>query len=252
MPVEYLGVPGAACNLEQSAGSWRLSKSKLTTFQHCARRLWLQVHRREVGVVDRRTELLFDTGHRVGEVARFQVPNGILIDPDPRHLVEALVETSEALQRRRPLFEPAFMRNGIVARIDILEPQPTDSWKLVEVKNSGAVRPYQLRDIASQAWVLAGNGVKLSSLTIRLPRQVFRPGRRGPMSPGFIDFDVTTTAGPLMQEVPEIAALARRTLDGAEPERPVGPHCTHPFRCEFITYCSQRQEQARGSKERQI
>jgi hypothetical protein len=193
-------------------------------------------------MVDRRTELLFDAGHRVGELARFQVPNGILIDPDPQHLVAALVATGEALQRRRPLFEPAFMRDGIVVRVDILEPQPAGSWKLVEVKNSGVVRPYQLGDIASQAWVLAGNGVKLSGLSIRLPRQVLRPGRRAPMTPGFIDFDVTATAGPLMHEVPKIAALARRTLDSAEPDRPIGPHCTRPFRCEFISYCSQRQD----------
>lgn len=229
---------GTTCNLDQSAGPWRLSKSKLTTFQHCARRLWLQVHRRQVATADRRTELLFDAGHRVGELARFQVPNGILIDPDPQHLVAALAATTEAVQRRRPLFEPAFIRDGIVVRVDILEPQPEGSWNLVEVKNSGAVRPYQVRDVASQAWVLAGNGVKLSSLSIRLPRQVFRPGRRAPLTPGFIDFDVTATAGPLMQEVPEIAALARRTLDGPEPDRAVGSHCTRPFRCEFREHCS--------------
>jgi hypothetical protein len=193
-----------------------------------------------LGVIDGWTQRLFETGHRIGELARFQVPNGILIDPDPQRLIGALVATSEALQRGRPLFEPAFMREGIVVRVDILYPQSAGSWKLVEVKNSGAVRPHQLRDVASQAWVLAGNGVKLSSLSIRLPRQVLRPGRRPPPATAFIDFDVAEAAGYLMDEVPVIAAMARQTLDGSEPDRPIGPHCSRPFRCEFIGYCSQR------------
>lgn len=225
---------------------WRLSKSKLSTFQHCPRRLWLQVHRRELAIIDSWSQRLFESGHRIGELARFQVPNGILIDPDPQHLIGALAATSEALQQGRPLFEPAFMREGIVVRVDILYPQFAGSWKLVEVKNSGAVRPHQLRDVASQAWVLAGNGVKLSSLSIRLPRQVLRPGRRPQPTPSFIDFDVTEAASPLMGEVPVVAALARRTLDGPEPDRPVGPHCTHPFRCEFRQHCA-RNADRRGT-----
>jgi hypothetical protein len=133
------------------------------------------------------------------------------------------------------------MRDGIVVRVDILEPQAADTWKLIEVKNSGAVRPYQLRDIASQGWVVAGSGVKLSGLSIRLPRQVLRPGRRA-WTAAFIDFDVTEEAIRVASEVPQIAAMARQTLDGPEPDRPVGEHCVKPFRCEFISYCSQRQD----------
>lgn len=219
---------------------WRLSKSKLTTFQHCPRRLWLQVHRGAIAVIDNWTKNLFEAGHRVGELARFQIPHGILIDPDPQHLVRALVETTEALSKGRSLFEPAFVHEDVVVRADILEPQPSGTWKLVEVKNSGAVRAYQVQDVAIQAWVLLGNNVRLSSVSIRLPRQVLRPGRRGYNSCGFIDFDVTRDAGPLMASVPGLAKAARQTLDGPEPDRPVGAHCTRPFRCEFIGHCSKR------------
>ena len=232
---------GAEPSAHTSAdGHWRLSKSKLTTFQHCPRRLWLQVHRRELAVIDSRTRDLFEAGHRIGELARFQIPHGMLIDPDPQHLVGALVETAEALSQRRPLFEPAFIREDVVVRVDILEPQPCGSWKLIEVKNSGGVRAYQVQDVAIQAWVLTGNNVRVSSVSIRLPRQVLRPGRRSYNSSGFIDFDVTRDAGPLMPNVPEVAEAARQTLDGPEPDRPVGPHCTQPFRCEFIGHCSKR------------
>lgn len=221
----------------ESGQGWRLSKSKLTSFQHCARRLWLQVHRREAAVIDSWTQRLFETGHRVGELARCQVPNGILIDPDPRNLVAALAETKQALQQRRPLFEPAFVRDGVVVRVDILEPQSDGAWKLIEVKNSAAVRPYQVEDVACQGWVLAGNGVQLAGLSVRLPAQVLRAGQRW-QNRNFIDVDITQAAKGRMDAVPLLAEAARNTLEGAEPDRPMGPHCSRPLRCEFREHCS--------------
>lgn len=119
----------------------RLSKSKLTTYRHCAKRLWLQVYRRDLGEIDARTRQVFEAGHRVGELARLQVPNGILIDADPRNLALAIAETQCALPLRRPLFEPAFFHQGVVVRVDILEPGKDGTWRLIEVKNASGVRP---------------------------------------------------------------------------------------------------------------
>ena len=237
---------GHAAAYSRGEWRWRLSKSKLTTFQHCARRLWLQVHRRDLAAVDGWPKSLFKAGHRIGELARLQVPNGILINPDPQQLATAILQTEQLLAQGRPLFEAAFVREGVVVRADILEPQPGGAWKLLEVKNSGAVRPYQVQDVAIQAWVLTGSKVKISGVSVRLPRQVLRPGRHRSHIPGFIDFDVSRDAVPLMSEVPALAAAARRTLDGPEPDRPVGPHCTRPFRCEFRHHCAQ--QQASGGK----
>jgi hypothetical protein len=220
--------------------SFRLSKSKLTSFQHCARRLWLQVHRREVGVTDPWTKRLFETGHRIGELARLQVPNGILIDPAPRNLVAAFVETGQALQHRRPLFEPAFIRDGVVVRVDILEPEGSDRWRLIEVKNSAAVLPWQIADVACQGWVVAGSGIQLSGLILRRPTKPLRPGMRGWAVPAFVDEDVTARADVHIGRQEKLVQSARYALEGVEPEISAGPHCTRPFRCEFIAYCSQR------------
>lgn len=91
--------------------SFRLSKSKLGAFEHCSKRLWLQAHRREVAIIDHRTQMLFATGHRLGELAREQVPNGILLDTDPRRIDEALQETKTILDGPwdRPVFEAALL-----------------------------------------------------------------------------------------------------------------------------------------------
>lgn len=226
----------------------RLSKSKLTSYQQCPRRLWLQVHRPEVGDVDPRTRRLFETGHRIGELARLQVPNGILIDPNPQHLVAALAETVEAMSLRRPLFEPAFAHHDVVVRVDILEPRPGGTWRLIEVKNSSAVRPYQLNDVASQAWVLSGCGVKISGVSIRLPTHVLRPGSRRWQPTTFSDVDVTAAAYRLMTGVQVSVDGARSIILADEPVREMGPHCREPFRCEFVGHCWSRSTSDRGSE----
>lgn len=48
----------------------RLSKSRLVDALQCDRKLWLSVHRTDLTVIDAATQATFDTGYRVGEVAR--------------------------------------------------------------------------------------------------------------------------------------------------------------------------------------
>ena len=52
----------------------RLSKSKLLSFLQCRKRLWLEAHRPELAQITAARQALFDTGHRVGEVARRRQP----------------------------------------------------------------------------------------------------------------------------------------------------------------------------------
>ncbi|MBX9640097.1 MAG: hypothetical protein K2X97_10305, partial [Mycobacteriaceae bacterium] len=47
----------------------RLSKSKIAAFEHCPRRLWLQIHRRDLAKFDEATLVRFQCGHYVGELA---------------------------------------------------------------------------------------------------------------------------------------------------------------------------------------
>jgi hypothetical protein len=198
------------------------------------------VYRRDVGIIDARTSQVFEAGHRIGELARMQVPNGILIDPDPHNLVAAIAETRCALLLRRPLFEPAFLHQGVIVRVDILQPDTNGTWRLVEVKNASGARPYHFHDVAAQTWVVTGCGVNLSGASIRLPTQTMRPGARDFRPRTFVDIDVTDSAIRLHDETRAIADAARNTLEGPEPDRKTGTHCNRPFRCEFLDYCSKR------------
>jgi hypothetical protein len=59
---------------------YRLSKSKIAAFEHCPKRLWLQVHARHLSKFDGETLRRFQFGHDVGRLARFRVRNGVLME----------------------------------------------------------------------------------------------------------------------------------------------------------------------------
>jgi CRISPR/Cas system-associated exonuclease Cas4 (RecB family) len=229
----------------------RLSKSKIAAFEHCPKRLWLQIYRREVGKIDPRTKQLFANGHRLGELARLQLPNGILLDTDPQRVDEAIEETTAILRGSwdRPIFEAALRYQDVIVRPDILHPDGWGGWSLIEVKNSTAVRPYQLRDVATQTWVARESGVCISRVIIRHPgKRLSNPHARALPGP-LIDVNVTGELRHLVQTRPRVADDARKISRGAEPDTAPGSHCTYPFRCEFRDYCLSR-HQSRTTSQR--
>ncbi|WP_131623702.1 hypothetical protein [Parafrankia sp. BMG5.11] len=218
--------------------SIRLSKSKIAAFQHCPRRLWLQVHRRHLAQFDEQTLALFTCGHQVGELARLRYRNGILVTEDHRNVVGALVRTKQLLdaQNHRPIFEAAFERDGVIVRADVLEPDGWGGWRLIEVKNADRVKPYQLHDLATQAWVIRGSDVCISTLTLRHLARRMRAASlvRSPVR--FVDADVTAEVAAIVPRREELVSRARAVLAQPEPAVAPGGHCDRPT-CEFRTHC---------------
>jgi hypothetical protein len=217
----------------------RLSKSRIAAFEHCARRLWLQTHRPELARFDEATLHLFAAGHQIGALARSRYRDGILVAEVHRDIVAAIARTRQliAATPQRPIFEAAFQRDCVVVRVDVLEPDGWGGWKLIEVKNSGRVKPYQLTDVATQTWVLRANGICVSSVIIRhvdRPLRLlsaFRPWTR------LVDVDVSADVNQLVQHRQAIIDRARTVVQGAEPPIQPGRHCLRPFRCEFRNHC---------------
>jgi hypothetical protein len=216
----------------------RLSKSKIASFEHCPKRLWLQAHRREVGSVDQRTQALFSAGHGVGELARDQLPNGILVHEDHRDVEGAIAHTKALLSGPwdRPIFEAAFQREDVVVRADILQPDGRGGWSFIEVKNATSVQPYILNDVATQGWAALGDGLRISSFAVRHVRRKMR-GETDLSRCIFIDTDVTWLVLGLIPRRLTVIKAARECIRGPEPDRPPGPYCTRPFICEFRDYC---------------
>jgi hypothetical protein len=215
-----------------------LSKSRISGYLQCPKRLWLEVHRPELKEQDARTESTFAAGHSVGDVARAQYPNGVLVGHDTQ-LSAAIEETKQLLRAsaRRPVFEGTFQHESVLVRADLLLPTKK-GWHMAEVKSSAAPKPYHVDDLAIQTWVARGSGLPITRATIRhIDTSFVYPGN-GKYKGLLMD----SSLGPELKEraskVPEWVGGAQSVLAGKEPRRDVGPHCNEPFDCPFTGYCS--------------
>jgi len=138
-----------------------LSKSKITAFEQCPKRLWLQTHRPELAEHDDGAEARFATGHEVGAIACQLAVGGVMIEAKP-DLATAVARTRELLAagHRAPIFEATFEHDGVLVRVDVLEPEG-NGWRMAEVKSSTKPKDYHLGDLATQIWVARRAGVSM-------------------------------------------------------------------------------------------
>lgn len=207
-------------------------------FEQCPKRLWLSVHREEMSKQQSGAESRFASGHEVGAVACALLPNGIMVEAEP-NLAAALLRTHELLNsgQERPIFEATLEHDGVLVRIDILEPDGVGAWRMAEVKSSTTAKDYQLRDLATQLWVAENARVPISSAAIRHINSGFVLKIQGEFSGLFIDTDLTAQAAQIAQDRSAVASAARTTLEGPQPDVPLGDHCNSPFECEFSSFC---------------
>lgn len=215
-----------------------LSKSKITAFEQCHKRLWLSVHRRDLAEQDEGAETRFATGHQVGAVACALLPDGMMVEAEP-DLAAALATTRALLDggHDRPIFEATLEYDGVLVRIDVLEPDGADGWHMAEVKRSTKAKDYHVGDLATQLWVARNAGVPISSAAVRHIDSSFVLERDGDFDGLFADTDMMAVAEPVIAARDEIVAAARATLSGPEPDTAPGAHCDAPFPCEFAGYC---------------
>jgi hypothetical protein len=211
-----------------------LTKSRLAEFEQCEKRFWLAIHKPELEAP--RDASVFATGHAVGAIARSNLPTGRLIaerDPDA-----AVARTSEALaaRDRAPIFEAAFLHDGVFVRTDLLLPN-TGGWRLAEVKSSTTVKPYQLSDLATQAWTARGAGLALTDAVLRLIDTTFVYGGAGDYGGLFKAVAIDDRLAPLVAGRERVVGAAKHVAQGPQPGTAVGDHCSDPFACPFTDYC---------------
>eukprot|EP01037_Dinobryon_pediforme_P014554 gene14554-14677_t len=214
-----------------------LSKSKITAFEQCPRRLWLETHRKDLIAYDDARQAVFQTGHEVGAIAQQLHPGGVLIGHDDQ-LSLALEQTSELLFQadRRPLFEATFAYEDVLVRVDLLLPE-ADGWRICEVKSTASVKPYHLGDLATQVWVAVGAGLTVSRACVQHIDSRFRYDALGDYRGLFAEADRTQAIVPLVNSRQGVVSAAKAVVRGAEPDIATGPHCAAPFSCPFIAHC---------------
>lgn len=217
-----------------------LSKSRIIAHRQCPKRLWLQVNRPELFGDDSGVSARIEVGYNVGDVARALHPECILIDAED--LSQALVDTEKALSGEpHPIFEATFQAGGILVRADLLIPSGL-GYRMIEVKSSTHVHPYQVEDAAIQSWVAVNSGIRIDAVEIaHIDKTFLYPGSKNYQGL-FTHVDVTDEVRVLMQKVPEWADATLATLNGEIPEVEPGDQCSDPFDCPFCGHCCPEEE----------
>lgn len=215
-----------------------LSKSKITAFEQCPKRLWLATHRPELAEQDAGAEARFATGNAVGEIACALYPEGVMVEAEPD--LAAALATTEALiaaGHPGPIFEATFQHDGVLVRVDVLERLEEGGWAADEVKSTARVKDYHRGDLATQAWVMREAGIDLKRAGIRHVDTSFVLTREGDYAGLFADAELLAELEEAIASRPALVADAREVLVGPEPVREMGDHCSTPFECEFAAYC---------------
>lgn len=233
--------PLTALHDEESASTprHRLTKSKFCTGVQCLKALYLQTHRRELaGPVDAAKQRILDQGTRVGEFARRDYPNGVLIDEGRDQIELALEKTAEALRANAPaIFEAALLYDEVLVRIDVLRNNLDGTWDIVEVKSSTQVKEEHLPDLAIQKYVATGSGLRIARSILKfIDTACVHPY----LENLFNEQDCSEKVEMLYADVSSHVRKMKLTLDlTTPPEIEIGPQCRMPYECAFKDHCWQ-------------
>ena len=215
--------------------SYGLSKSRILAGIQCPKQLYLKTYRPELAEESASLQAIFDTGHRVGELARTLYPHGMLIGAD-QELNAALEQTAALL--RAPgngvLFEAAVQHDGVVVRTDVLE-KGSGGVRVIEVKSSTRVKDEHVYDCAIQTWVLEKASIPVECIALAHVDNTFVYEGHGNYQGLLKQVDMTGEVKPLQEQVETWVKTFKDILAGPPPEIKVGPHCRKPYDCVFLT-----------------
>jgi hypothetical protein len=208
--------------------------------RQCSKLLWFRYNAKDqIPPPDESQQAVFDQGTEVGELAQQLFPGGMVVAPGIITPDEVIAQTQKAIQLRQPLYEAAFSYHGGYARTDILVPVTGNAWDLVEVKSTTQLKEdVHLPDIAFQAFVLTGAGIKLRKCFLaHINNEFVRHGAIDPQK-FFTVEDVTRQVSGFSREVEEqIEAMQRVIGAKAHPEIQIGPQCDNPYTCALHDRC---------------
>ena len=102
-----------------------LSKTDYILYRECPKNVWYKIHRSDVYSESELSEFeksIMETGNEVELVARKLFPSGVLIE---RRDEEGQKATQDHITKRQEiLFQPIFVKDNLLAAIDILKFEP--------------------------------------------------------------------------------------------------------------------------------
>lgn len=218
-----------------------LSKSRLISAWQCPKKVHLEKHHPELGVVSAQTASLFAGGNQVGDIAQklYGSDNSVEVAFNFKTMV---AETRRLVENGAdfPIFEGSFRYENVLIRADVMTPEgqgDAKGWHVIEVKASTSVKDYHILDCAIQDWVLRKSGVNVLSISLAHINNQFVYAGDGDYDGLFKENDLTEDVRDMEYTVLELIAKARESVSGPVPIVDVGAHCNKPYECQFISHC---------------
>ncbi len=214
-----------------------LSKSRLISAWQCPKKLHLEKHHKELGVITAQMESAFAGGHQVGDVA--QQIYGTADSVEVAFNFKTMVAETKALfdgGADFPIFEATFKHEGVLIRADVMIPDE-DGWRVIEVKASTSVKDYHVLDCAIQDWVLRNAGIHVTSIALAHIDNTFLYAGDGNYDGLLRENDLTDEVRAMQPRVLDLLQVARDAVTGPLPDINVGMHCSKPYECQFQGHC---------------
>lgn len=217
-----------------------LSKTRIQNGRQCYKRLWLDVHQRELAEWGEASQLRLAQGTAFGELAQALLGGGHLVEADHTQSREAQAETQRLLARPRArvpqIFEAAFEHQRVRVRVDVLRREPRSD-TLIEVKSTTGAKAEHVWDAAIQTWVLRGAGRPVKRVQIGHLNKDFVYQREGDYEGLLALTDITDQVDALQPDIPALVRQLKKVVQSPMPEITTGAHCSSPYDCPFIGHC---------------
>ena len=219
-----------------------LSKLRFQSGLQCAKRLYLEIHsQNEKDIVTSAEEAIFELGKNVGELARKLFPKGSLVDFNVSNQDEAYRKTQALLKddKIEIIYEAAFTYEKIEVRVDILRKVSNNEVDIIAVKSSTRVKEEHLADLAIQAHVIEGSGMKIRKcFLMHINSDYLYDGADYILDQLFTLSELTNEVKSLQDTIEDHLTVMWAVVHSNEvPAIDTGPHCSKPYQCSFHQFC---------------
>lgn len=218
-----------------------LSKSTFIRGVQCLKSLYL--HKKRPFLRDRLSAVQrakFKRGADVGVLAQQLFPGGINLKPkSPSQYRKAVAATEDAIKDGsiNVIYEAGFQYDGVIVFLDVLV-RVDSGWRAYEVKSSKKISETYLTDAALQYFVITNSGLHLNDFSIVYIDENYRLDEMLEISALFKTESVLTEICRKQDYIKQQILKEKEVLQlKHSPRIDIGPHCYHPYPCDFIGHC---------------